>query len=183
MRARWVFNELTPELPGVGMTTVASWWPGKYWLVSTIQLDESSVTPGSSKNFPFVGFIQPTLVGVGSTGFLVPYEQAPSAHESVSNGPLIYRASVCVPIGKAVPSPNKFVTQIFRCNKIAIRSFDGLLDWLYAATRLKGVGTGTVMPFDQVPLFEREYSRLSDARAGHRETVDLLVQGQLEMKS
>jgi hypothetical protein len=185
MRARWVFQDLTPELPAVGMATVARWWPGKYYLVSTIQLDESSVTPGSSKNFPSVEFVQPMLVGVGSTGFMVPYEQAPSSHELVSNGPITYKTKISVPFRNAVPAPNKFVMQVFRCNKTyfnwfknPIGSFDNLIEVLRAATRLKGDRTGDVR-FEELPLVEREYFNLSEARAGHKETVDLLAKGAL----
>ena len=42
MRARWVCPNPSPELPIVGQAIVAYWWPGKYYIVSTIQLDSSS---------------------------------------------------------------------------------------------------------------------------------------------
>jgi DNA-binding NtrC family response regulator len=35
----------------------------------------------------------------------------------------------------------------------------------------------------ELPLFEREYSDLSEARAGHKETVDLLVRGHLGLRT
>jgi hypothetical protein len=39
MRARWVSPRPKPELPIVGQAIVATWWPGRYHFVSTIQLD------------------------------------------------------------------------------------------------------------------------------------------------
>jgi len=42
MRARWVLNDPSPELPMVGWAIVASWWPTIYHAVSTIQLDSAS---------------------------------------------------------------------------------------------------------------------------------------------
>ncbi len=43
MRARWVSERPNPELPTiVGQAIVASWWPGKYYFVSTIQVPSSS---------------------------------------------------------------------------------------------------------------------------------------------
>ena len=148
MRARWVFHELTPELPGVGMATVASWWPGKCWLVSTVQLDESSVrNPGSAEVFPSVEFIQPKVV----------YDFSNALDTRAD----IVDVKVRVPIGTAVPRPGKFITQIFRCE------------------RLKGDRSGFARS-DELPLFEREYSSLSEARAGHRETVDMLARGKLK---
>jgi hypothetical protein len=35
MRARWVLSDPSPKPPTVGMTWVASWWPGKYHFVFT----------------------------------------------------------------------------------------------------------------------------------------------------
>jgi hypothetical protein len=42
MRARWVSHNPSPELPIVGQTQVASFLPGRFYFVSTIQLDPSS---------------------------------------------------------------------------------------------------------------------------------------------
>jgi hypothetical protein len=42
MRARWVLHSPSPEIPIVGQARVATWWPGRYYFVSTIQLDSSS---------------------------------------------------------------------------------------------------------------------------------------------
>jgi hypothetical protein len=42
MHARWVLNFPTPELPGIGRAIIASWWPGRYYVVSTVQLDSFS---------------------------------------------------------------------------------------------------------------------------------------------
>lgn len=190
MRARWIFHDLEPELPGVGMATVASWRPGTYWLVSTVQLDESSVKNyKSSERYPSVEFIQP----IATTTYqlypsLVPQDAwrlSRTARELLCgpNEEQIYRAKVMVPIGKAVPSPGKFVTQIYRCNKYRVRSFDGMMDWLYASTRLKGETTGSIPSFGDLPLFEREYFNLSAARLGHVQTVDLLASGRLVIKS
>ena len=56
---------------------------------------------------------------------------------------------------KDLPSgPDVFITQVFKCDKdLVVKSFD--------------------------PLFEREYTELSDARKGHDEVVDLLAMGDL----
>jgi hypothetical protein len=32
-------DEAEPELPSIGTTLIAKWWPGRYLLVSTIRLD------------------------------------------------------------------------------------------------------------------------------------------------
>jgi hypothetical protein len=42
MRARWVFHN--PELIGnvIGQSVVASWWPGRFHLISTIAMDGTS---------------------------------------------------------------------------------------------------------------------------------------------
>ncbi len=42
MRVRWVSPRPSPELPIVGQAIVATWWPGRYYFVSTIQLDLSA---------------------------------------------------------------------------------------------------------------------------------------------
>jgi hypothetical protein len=42
MRARWVSQRPSPKLPIIGQTHIASFWPGKYYFVSTIKLDQDS---------------------------------------------------------------------------------------------------------------------------------------------
>jgi|SRR6185295_3090629 len=42
MRARWVRRDPSPELPGIGSAIVATWWPGRYYKVQTIELDNNS---------------------------------------------------------------------------------------------------------------------------------------------
>jgi hypothetical protein len=42
MRCRWVKRNLSVQLPLVGQSIVAMWWPGRYYWVSTIQLDRDS---------------------------------------------------------------------------------------------------------------------------------------------
>lgn len=179
------------------MATVASWYPGKYWLVSTVQLDESSVKNyQSSKFLPSVEFIQPTWTDSPISTYCGDSWGSPIHVSSRTLEELgfdmdkrITPLKTSVPIGKAVPAPNKFVTQIFRCNKTyfkwsktPIASLDNLIDVLRATAHLKGERSGYVR-FEDLPLFEREYFNLSDARAGHKETVELLAQGRLVMKS
>jgi hypothetical protein len=36
MRPRWIDDEPNPRPPRIGTTVIASWWPGRYLLVSTI---------------------------------------------------------------------------------------------------------------------------------------------------
>jgi hypothetical protein len=178
MKARWVFNDLIPELPGVGMATVASWYPGKYWLVSTVQLDESSVKNyGPSRNYLCVEFIQPKcLFSEGIHGSSKGYEPR-QAYVDVK---------IQVLIGKAVPHSG-FVTQVYKCNRIWVYSFDcstGIVEpTLYRFDLRHHLDRTCEIYAGELPLFEREYWRLSDARAGHKETVDLLAQGRLVMKS
>jgi hypothetical protein len=43
MNARWVSHTPSPNLPLVAQTIIAKWWPGRYYLVSTIKLDPSSL--------------------------------------------------------------------------------------------------------------------------------------------
>lgn len=43
MRTRWINHTPSPELPVVGRSIVATYWPGEYYLVSTTQ--EDSATP------------------------------------------------------------------------------------------------------------------------------------------
>jgi len=42
MRARWVSQRPSPVIPIVGQAIVASFFPGRFYFVSTIQLDSSS---------------------------------------------------------------------------------------------------------------------------------------------
>jgi hypothetical protein len=43
MKPRWILNDPSPGgLPRVGTTVIAKWWPGRYYLVSTIRMDGSS---------------------------------------------------------------------------------------------------------------------------------------------
>jgi hypothetical protein len=39
MRTRWVSERPDPKLPIVAQAHIASWWPGRYWLVTTYQAD------------------------------------------------------------------------------------------------------------------------------------------------
>lgn len=103
-------------MPNVGQAIVASWWPGRYYFVSTRRLDSSS---------PLHRLTQSIQQGV-------PYAEAD--------------------IGQ-----DRYATQILRCTK------DGL-----------------VRSFDS-PLYEREYSEVFEAQAGHNESVDLLEQGRLRL--
>lgn len=116
MRARWVVQNPSPELPIVGQARVASWWPGSYYIVSTIQIDASDplhrLTETIERMFP---------------------------HEETT---------LC---------PGKYVTQVFKCSK-----------------------DGIVRSFNE-PLYELEYQELAAARAGHEETVVLLLQGRLKL--
>jgi hypothetical protein len=98
------------------MAIVATWWPGRYYKVSTVQLDSSS-----------------------------PIAQLAQSMEQK------------VPFEKVVPGPDKYITQVFRCT-----------------------ADGIVRSFFE-PLFERQYSCISSARAGHKETVDLLERGRLQL--
>ncbi|MGH9932144.1 MAG: hypothetical protein ACREA9_23325 [Pyrinomonadaceae bacterium] len=43
MKARWIAHlNPNPQLPIIGQTLVASWWPGRYYFISTIAGDPSS---------------------------------------------------------------------------------------------------------------------------------------------
>ena len=42
MGARWVLEDPAPQLPIVGQAIVASFWPGKFFSIQTLQLDPSS---------------------------------------------------------------------------------------------------------------------------------------------
>ncbi|HEY0551672.1 MAG TPA: hypothetical protein VGF13_18855 [Verrucomicrobiae bacterium] len=116
MKARWVLRYPSRELPFVGQAVVASWWPGKYYFVSTWRLDSSS---------PLHRLTQSLKQGV-------PFTDADVGQE-------------------------RYMTQILKCTK------DGISE-----------------SFDD-PLYEREYSDLSEAKAGHNESVDLLEQGRLKL--
>jgi len=57
MKARWVLHYPAPELPGIGMAIVASWWPGRFYKVSTVQLDSAApiaeLTRSLEQHVPF----------------------------------------------------------------------------------------------------------------------------------
>jgi hypothetical protein len=42
MKARWVSHNPSPKMPIVAQTLVAKWWPGRYYLVTTMKADSSS---------------------------------------------------------------------------------------------------------------------------------------------
>jgi len=106
MRARWVSRNPSPELPIVGQAKIASFWPGRFYFVSTVQLNSSNALNKLSRS----------LQGV--------------EHNDISAG------------------PNKFITQVFRCNKdMFVKSFDD-------------------------PLFERVYSTLPQALIGHNDSPE-----------
>lgn len=42
MKARWVSHNPSPDIPLVAQTRVAMWWPGKYYLVSTMEVDHAA---------------------------------------------------------------------------------------------------------------------------------------------
>jgi hypothetical protein len=121
MHVRWVSHNSSPELPIVGQAKIASFWPGRFYFVSTVQHQLHSSSP-LSKLTRDLRSLQP-----GASYNEVPLEQ------------------------------DMFITQIFRCNK-----------------------HGWVKSFDD-PLFEREYSSLSQARIGHNEAIDLLSKGKLKL--
>ncbi len=39
MRTRWINHDPSPELPVLGRTVIATYWPGQYYLVSTTLVD------------------------------------------------------------------------------------------------------------------------------------------------
>lgn len=39
MRARWVLHNPSPEPDAIGQAVVASWWPGRFHLVSTVTVN------------------------------------------------------------------------------------------------------------------------------------------------
>lgn len=106
MRPRWIEDDPAPKNGRIGTTVIARWWPGRYLLVSTIQLD------GTSRLAQLTSSLETGL-----------------------------------PFGKAPPLPERFVTQVFRCDKFGVaRSFDH-------------------------PLYEQEHATLSDAKVGHKDAV------------
>jgi hypothetical protein len=42
MRPRWIDDDPHPTPPRIGTTVIASWWPGRYVLVSTIFVEGTS---------------------------------------------------------------------------------------------------------------------------------------------
>ena len=42
MKARWINHTSSPELPVVGRSVIAAYWPGRYYLVLTTQVDPST---------------------------------------------------------------------------------------------------------------------------------------------
>ena len=42
MKTRWIHHASAPELPVVGRTVIAAFWPGRYYLVLTTQVDSST---------------------------------------------------------------------------------------------------------------------------------------------
>ena len=117
MRARWVLEVSNPELSTVGQAIVASWWPGKYYLVSTVMLDSASPLSRLTR--------------------------------SIETGK---------PDAEVEPGPNVYVTQVIACDR-----------------------EGGVKSFED-PLYEKEFSGLTEARGGHRSTVELLAAGRLRLK-
>ncbi len=61
MKARWINHTSSPELPIVGRTVIATFWPGRYYLVLTTQVDSST----------------PLRVFLRSVALQVPYENVP----------------------------------------------------------------------------------------------------------
>jgi hypothetical protein len=100
-------SDPSPKLPGVGRTVIAKWWPGKFYLVSTICMDGSSL------------------------------EQR-----------LIKSLQTKIPLNEVGPQPDKFLTQVFKCNKY-----------------------GMVKSFDN-PLLECEYTTIEAAKEGHQKAVE-----------
>jgi len=43
VKARWVSEDPAPNLPGIGRAVVASWIPGRFHLISTIESDGRSL--------------------------------------------------------------------------------------------------------------------------------------------
>jgi len=114
MRARWV-REGPPSTSHIGFAVVARWFPGKYYLVSTVCSDGTSPLARLTKSM--------------ETG---------------------------ISFNEIASAPPMFVTNIFDCDR-----------------------HGFARRIDK-PLHERVYSTLEDARVGHSQIVDLLVNGKLK---
>lgn len=106
----------------VGQAWVASFWPWKYYYVSTVQLHLDDPSEPLSQ---LARMARGMKLGVS-------YNEVP-------------------------PMPDKFITHVH-----------------------KGDRNQWVKSFDD-PLFEREYSNLSEARIGHNEVVELLSKGKLKL--
>jgi len=116
MHVRWVRRNPSPKLPLVGQAQVATFLPWRYYVVSTVQIDQS--------------------------------DSMSKITHSLRTG------QMGTPLKDLPAGPDVFITQVFKCNKdLMVKSFD--------------------------PLFEREYSELSEASKGHDEVVDLLALGEL----
>jgi hypothetical protein len=81
MRARWVLREPESELPTVGYAIVAKWWPGIYYLVSTIQLDLSDP----------VRRLAETISGMPSTDAFLTNIYRCNGDGFIGNNPPMYR--------------------------------------------------------------------------------------------
>jgi hypothetical protein len=114
MRARWTDRWENANANIVGQAVVASWWPGRYYFVSTIQADSNS-----------------------------PLRRVT---ESIASGK---------PFEDVLSAPEACVTTICRCSK---------------------VGFVRDSQWDR-PLFQREYSTLTEAQKGHGLTLVLLEHG------
>ncbi len=66
MKARWINHTSSPELPVVGRTVIATFWPGRYYLVLTTLVDSST----------------PLRVFLRSVALQVPYENVPHERDS-----------------------------------------------------------------------------------------------------
>ena len=120
MKARWVVRQGPDEGFGavsLGTAIIASWWPRRYYKVSTIQLDTSSI--------------------------------AAKALESLKTA---------VPLRDVPFKVTGYVSQVVKCDR---NGFAGRWD---------------------NPLYEREYSDASQARAGHEKIVSLLEKGRLTLR-
>jgi hypothetical protein len=106
MRAPWILDDPSPRPGYFAHTVIAKWWPGRYFLVSTICLDGTSV--------------EARLISSLETG---------------------------LPLDEALPLPERFLTQVFRCDADGfVRSRDN-------------------------PLFEKQYTTRADVNLGHTQVV------------
>jgi hypothetical protein len=55
MRPRWIDDEPAPNPPRIGTTVIALWRPWLYYLVSTVQLDDSSQMQRLIKSLDYGG--------------------------------------------------------------------------------------------------------------------------------